>query len=930
MQTIYLDVSNKGVTPRIYAKQSDVGRKFIAIISENGVPYNLAGDSVVSVWYEGKSGSGNYTEIGNSSAVSITDNKIIVELIEQMLSVPGNGVLTIVINSENGEQIGLWNIEYDVEPVAGWNSDEAKNYFSAFSKATENLFEASRVFYPDKTLTKSGSPADAEVTGEKISVLESRVSSIASLPEGSTTGDAEIVDARVGFDGTTYENLGDHIRDVGKFAHDELVGTMPISIIRSRQSNGGLANLYSTSMRIVGGEKYLTKLQVPVFIDRSGGYSGVHHSVIAVYNGRKSEQDPIASEWVEIPEDKSFVLATISVGEWFYTQDTIVVTVIDGDTDGILLYPVTSKSVENDWVEDDAGLVTFPDGTLNEDVDVRFVGVAEFQGTLREDVKRLFEKSVDDHGALALVDTAYDGVVMEARYEEFTPFLELIGSRGDEAVLLGGVATPKEASHAANKEYVDDAVAGAAKVDYYHTKRVPLSDATVTALQKATYAAIHKNYKNLLGLTDDEFALTALKDDNGNATELHEFVFSVGDYNTQETHFNPDEVHKPKFLILSGIHGGEKPAALATYRFFEDLMKGNNLPSYLREGAIFKVIPVANPSGFNKNGTGTRENANGVNLNRNFDYQWDEANADDVLNENIGSGPASELETQVITKWLKDNKDAVAFIDMHCGGMPGEYVGIIGAGTNPDVTKAKEIAMHALDKVIPYWKSCPEYTEDTTFCYSSNADVYKGKIINGPATYYASEKLGIPSLALECLSDGNFTITPESIAVGAEVLGNVLLELFKQARIERIDGWFEIADITTTAEEHALYVSTEIPCKEIVAQLILPGVLTGTLTEWVGVGPGQYDKPYGGANAPLDATYRTYRLSVVKGMFAEISGAYTTAENFWNNKGNLRILRSDDGSTKKYLKGFIVQRGGSTATDAYPIGTVLKVWGLKA
>lgn len=45
-----------------------------------------------------------------------------------------------------------------------------------------------------------------------IQVQKSRIDSFTSLKEGSTTGDAELVDARVGEDGITYDNLGDSIR----------------------------------------------------------------------------------------------------------------------------------------------------------------------------------------------------------------------------------------------------------------------------------------------------------------------------------------------------------------------------------------------------------------------------------------------------------------------------------------------------------------------------------------------------------------------------------------------------------------------------------------------------------------------------------------------------------------------------------------------
>ena len=47
---------------------------------------------------------------------------------------------------------------------------------------------------------------------EEYDVLEARMNQFTSLKEGSTTGDAELIDGRIGYDGTVYDNLGGAIR----------------------------------------------------------------------------------------------------------------------------------------------------------------------------------------------------------------------------------------------------------------------------------------------------------------------------------------------------------------------------------------------------------------------------------------------------------------------------------------------------------------------------------------------------------------------------------------------------------------------------------------------------------------------------------------------------------------------------------------------
>lgn len=162
MQTIHIDISNKSVLPTIYAKQGEIGRKFEIILRDSGTPYNVPEDALLSAWYDGESGDGNYTEIGERSAFTVENNRIVVELITQMLTNPGEGVLCLVMN-DSEKQIGVWNIPYLCEETPGFDSEGAKSYYTAFSEAVDKIKD------PDKTLSVSGVAADAKVTGDTLS-----------------------------------------------------------------------------------------------------------------------------------------------------------------------------------------------------------------------------------------------------------------------------------------------------------------------------------------------------------------------------------------------------------------------------------------------------------------------------------------------------------------------------------------------------------------------------------------------------------------------------------------------------------------------------------------------------------------------------------------------------------------------------------------
>lgn len=90
---------------------------------------------------------------------------------------------------------------------------------------------------------------------ERLSVLDSRVNNLTTLKDGSTTGDAELADIRVGADGVIYESAGSAIRgqftkcvafedsiqllDVGAIIKDKIIDPTDTSVDSMVDSDGG-------------------------------------------------------------------------------------------------------------------------------------------------------------------------------------------------------------------------------------------------------------------------------------------------------------------------------------------------------------------------------------------------------------------------------------------------------------------------------------------------------------------------------------------------------------------------------------------------------------------------------------------------------------------------------------------------------------------
>ncbi|MFM6847591.1 MAG: M14 family zinc carboxypeptidase [Terrabacter sp.] len=97
------------------------------------------------------------------------------------------------------------------------------------------------------------------------------------------------------------------------------------------------------------------------------------------------------------------------------------------------------------------------------------------------------------------------------------------------------------------------------------------------------------------------------------------------------------EPGKRRVVLVSTMHGNEPH----TRRILETLRDGRAV-----RGVDLWVIPTYNPDGLAR---GTRRNARGVDLNRNFPYRW----ADLDGSYESGPRPASEPETRAVMRFLR-------------------------------------------------------------------------------------------------------------------------------------------------------------------------------------------------------------------------------------------------------------------------------------
>ncbi|XP_063539379.1 uncharacterized protein LOC134748516 [Cydia strobilella] len=256
-------------------------------------------------------------------------------------------------------------------------------------------------------------------------------------------------------------------------------------------------------------------------------------------------------------------------------------------------------------------------------------------------------------------------------------------------------------------------------------------------------------------------------------------------------------------MIEAGIHAREwiSPAT-ATWIIKEFLTSDDPAVRSMAETFVWHIIPVANPDGYaytftnnrmwrkNRNTAnhvmcGTNADAgNGIDLNRNFNFQWMVIGASSNPCDETYAGPsaASERETQAISNYvltLQTTSEIIYYLDFHSYAqmilIPYSHVSGIDVLQAPNYGDMFEVAIRAADKL--------EARHGTPYTVGTSLEILYA--VTGSSFDWVKGVVGVPIVYLFELRDVGlygFLLPPEDIIPNNEEIMDALIELDRATR----------------------------------------------------------------------------------------------------------------------------------------------------
>lgn len=231
-------------------------------------------------------------------------------------------------------------------------------------------------------------------------------------------------------------------------------------------------------------------------------------------------------------------------------------------------------------------------------------------------------------------------------------------------------------------------------------------------------------------------ARRSLGDDSGHALELVEYDFIPEHYNRV-------------VMISAGMNACELAPMWGLAYFIQALMDGTDEDglNYIRNNVRLKILPVINPWGFDQSPM-DYYNANGVRINKNFNWKgsWEAMTGADATYR--GSYPDSEAESKILKNWVNENAQiAELWIDCHsdvAGNTPHLNVAFV---SHNGMYSAVASIQNAICDYYHEIGTLPSGTTDVNYSVAQLGNGY-------PKTVYSWDMCNVPAIMLEQYPNG--------------------------------------------------------------------------------------------------------------------------------------------------------------------------------
>ena len=533
-----------------------------------------------------------------------------------------------------------------------------------------------------------------------INVLDARMDTFASLPNGSTTGDAELIDIRVGANGTTYPTAGDSVRgQVSDLKSDLNVVSQKVGVVYPIFTAN--KNIYwvdsSTMWTYADYPNYIAMLENDMLHLTTGDkivlsdvtgvvYSIFYHSDLSGNYVRKTtildtpeyiigeDGDYAICAWVRSGHSMSTTeLASrflINKREYIYNE-----SIANNSIDTIKTNFINTSANLIDHMTIERGYVISPSGVKTVNSEYAITQKIWLKPNTKYTAKNLLRVSYfsADDTYINRADVPFGGGTFTtiSGFDYVIVSLPLNAIYKTEWQLVEGETLPPfERQHLIVDGYrvYDDIDKYANKIDKFkawdkicYDKSELFELATecdgLTAEDETTEAIISK-YDALMSANSDYISKQAIGTASDGST-LYKYEFNSPNIPYDGSAGIISNNIKTKVILISGIH----PEFGGIYGLYNALREITTNPSLeaIKFGVHFIVVPVVNPYACD---TKSRKNANGVDLARNFSVDW-QASSDPSSETYSGTSALSEPESQAVNQVMADNKDAIIFASCH-------------------------------------------------------------------------------------------------------------------------------------------------------------------------------------------------------------------------------------------------------------------------